>query len=335
MGTRPVATRSILDLGKEMTAASQDIDAEIEERVAAVREFNRFYTKVIGLLREGMMRTEHSLTDARVIFELAQRDSTELRELREALDVDAGYLSRILGRFEEAGLGKRSRSPADGRRQLVRLTAKGRRAFATLDNRSADEVRALLSRLGDDEQRRLVGAMDAIADVLADPPRAPGFVLRPAKAGDFGWIVQRHGAVYAREHRWDERFEALCARIVAEFLEDGDPDRQAAWIAEVDGERVGAVLCAERDEDVAQLRLLLVEPRARGMGIGTCLVEECIRFARRAGYERIVLWTNAVLEDARRIYERAGFELEQEARSAPGEHGWGDDVVGQEWSLKL
>ncbi|MGH2988363.1 MAG: bifunctional helix-turn-helix transcriptional regulator/GNAT family N-acetyltransferase [Solirubrobacterales bacterium] len=314
---------------------SQDIEAATEERVAAVRAFNRFYTRVIGLLREGMMRTEHSLTEARVIFELAHRDSTELRELREALDVDAGYLSRILGRFEKAGLASRARSPADGRRQLVRLTARGRRAFATLDERSAEEVRGLLSRLTDEDQRRLVGAMGAIGDVLADPSRARSFVLRPAEAGDLGWLVQRHGAVYARERGWDEGFEALCARIVAEHLESRDPAREATWVAEVDGERAGAVMCTKEDERVARLRLLLVEPWARGMGIGTRLVEECIRFAGRAGYERVTLWTNAVLTDARRIYERAGFELEREQTYTRGEHGWGDDVVGQEWGLEL
>jgi DNA-binding MarR family transcriptional regulator/GNAT superfamily N-acetyltransferase len=318
-----------------MPAMSQDIDAATRERVAAVREFNRFYTRVIGLLREGLMRTEHSLTDARAIFELAQRDSTELRDLREALGVDAGYLSRILGRFEEAGLARRARSPADGRRQLVSLTAKGQRAFATLDRRSAEEVRELLSPLTEPDQRRLVGAMGAIEEVLGDSPSARSFVIRRAEVGDLGWVVQRHGEVYSHERGWDEAFEALCGRVIVEFLEDHDPGREAAWIAEVDGARAGSVLCTRGDQGVARLRLLLVEPWARGIGIGARLVEECIRFAQRAGYERISLWTNAVLTDARRIYERAGFELDREVRYAPGEHGWGDDVVGQEWSREL
>jgi DNA-binding MarR family transcriptional regulator/GNAT superfamily N-acetyltransferase len=318
-----------------MPAESKQAEAALHERVADVRAFNRFYTNVVGLLRDGLMHTPYSLTEARVIFELAQREATELAELRRALDVDAGYLSRILKRFEDGGLARRERSSADGRRQVVRLTAKGRRAFAMLDERSAGEVRELLEKRDEEEQRRLVGAMAAIRDVLTKRPPAESFVLRPAHSGDFGWVVYRHGAVYAHEHGWTEAFEALCGRVVVEYLEDHDPEREAAWIAEVDGRRAGCVMCTRKDDKVAQLRLLLVEPEARGMGIGSRLVEECVRFARRAGYERIVLWTNAVLTDARRIYERAGFELEREHRYAAGEHGWGNHVVGQEWSLRL
>ncbi len=300
-------------------------------RIAAVRAFNRFYTNLLGVLREGLLRTPYSLTEARVIFELAQREATEVVDLRRTLDIDAGYLSRILARFESDGLAARERSSLDARRHVMRLTDQGRAAFEMLDARSAEEVAALLSELSDEGQRRLLAAMAVIQELLEGSPRAQAFVLRPPRAGDFGWVVHRHGAVYADEYGWDETFEALVAQIVADFVNRRDPQREAAWIAEVDGERMGCVFCTKRGEDVAQLRLLLVEPSARGMGIGTRLVEECIRFARRAGYERMMLWTNDVLKDARRIYERAGFELlEEEPHDSFGHH-----LVGQNWWLTL
>lgn len=304
---------------------------EVEARTAAVRAFNRFYTSRIGVLREGLLHTRHSPAEARVIFELAQRDATEVADLRRTLELDAGYLSRILGRLEAEGLAARERSGADARRQVARLTAKGRRAFATLDARSAQENRALLEGLGEDAQRRLVGAMDVIRDVLDDAPPPAAFVLRPPRPGDLGWIVQRHGALYAEEYEWDEDFEALVARIVADYAERHDPRREAVWIAEVDGRPAGCVMCVARDADVAQLRLLLVEPFARGMGIGARLVDEAIRFARRAGYKRVTLWTNDVLHAARRIYERAGFELVGEE----SHHSFGHDLVSQDWALDL
>jgi DNA-binding MarR family transcriptional regulator/GNAT superfamily N-acetyltransferase len=303
----------------------------VEDRVARVRAFNRFYTGVIGVLGEGLLETPYSLTEARVIFELAQRETTEVAVLRRALGVDAGYLSRILARFEADGLATRERSTGDGRRQVVRLTNAGGKAFRLLDARAADDVRALLSRLPDDEQRRLVGAMETVRGALEGAPRAETVVLRPPEPGDFGWIVGRNAAVYAGEYGWDETYEALVARIVADHLEHHDPRRERAWIAEVAGEPVGAVLCVRSDDDVAQLRLLLVEPSARGFGIGTRLVDECVRFARRAGYRRIILWTNDVLTDARRIYERAGFELVDEEPH----HSFGKDLVGQTWALSL
>jgi DNA-binding MarR family transcriptional regulator/GNAT superfamily N-acetyltransferase len=316
------------------TTTAQPTDerpAPSEGRVAAVRAFNRFYTNLIGLLREGLLHTPHSLTEARVIFELGQRDATELADLRRALDIDAGYLSRIIAGLDAQGLLTRERSSADRRRQVIALTKRGREAFRTLDARSAEEVGALLSGLGEEEQRRLLGAMGAIQQLLGEtaPPRP--FVLRPPASGDYGWIVQRHGAVYADEYGWDEEFEALVAQIVADFAAGHDPKREDAWIAELDGEPAGCVLCTKRDETVAQLRLLLVEPRARGMGIGSRLVEECIRFGRRAGYEELMLWTNHPLEDARRIYERAGFEL----RDEEPHHSFGKDLVGQDWWLRL
>jgi len=302
-----------------------------EDRVAAVRAFGRFYTNVIGVLREGLLGTPYSLTEARVIFELAQRDATELADLRRVLDLDAGYLSRIVARFETDGIAMRERSEADRRRQVVRLTDQGRAVFERLDQRSAEEVRTLLAQLNEEDQRRMIGAMRAIQEILQDSPRRQLVVLRPPGPGDFGWVVHRHGALYAEEYGWDDSFEALVTRIVADYLEYRDAQRESAWIAEVDGEPVGCVLCTKKEEKVAQLRLLLVEPSARGMGIGTRLVEECIRFARRAGYERIMLWTNDVLEDARRIYEHAGFELVEEERH----HSFGHDLVGQNWLRAL
>jgi DNA-binding MarR family transcriptional regulator/GNAT superfamily N-acetyltransferase len=297
------------------------------DQVAFVRAFNRFYTNVLGLLREGLLRTPYSLTEARVIFDLAQDESTELADLRRSLDIDAGYLSRILARFETDGLVRKERSRFDRRRQVIRLTAQGRRAFKVLDKRSAAQVEELLSRLGEEDQGRLVGAMGTIRQVLEGPSRREPFVLRPLGSGDYGWVVHRHGVIYAEEYGWDETFEALVARIVADFIEHRDPKREAAWIAEVDSEPVGCAFCVKKDEEVAQLRLLLVESRTRGMGVGTRLVEECIRFAKRSGYTRMMLWTNDVLDDARRVYERLGFELVEEERH----HSFGHDLVGQNW----
>ena len=305
--------------------------AALPDGVAAVRAFNRFYTNVIGLLREGLLRTPYSLTEARVIFELAQRDATELVELRRELDIDAGYVTRILARFEADGLVEKERSPTDRRRHVVSLTARGRLAFAMLDRRSAEEVGAMLSRLGGVEQRRLVAAMSTIRGILEPSRRSEPFVLRPPQAGDFGWVIQRHGELYSEEYGWDESFEALVARIVADYVKNRDPARENAWIAELDGQPVGSVFCVRKDEEIAQLRLLLVDPRARGMGIGTELVEWCVDFARHAGYERIMLWTNDVLDDARRIYERTGFELEEEEPH----HSFGRDLVGQNWGRRL
>jgi DNA-binding MarR family transcriptional regulator/N-acetylglutamate synthase-like GNAT family acetyltransferase len=311
-----------------MRSREQDMSATgVEDRVAAVRAFNRFYTNVVGLLRAGLLRTPYTLTEARVIFELAQREATELRDLRRTLDIDAGYLSRILDRFDDAGLARRERSSADRRRQVIRLTGKGRRTFAMLDRRSAKQVRDLLSGITGEQQRRVVRAMGAIREVLDEQSRSERVVLRAPRAGELGWVVQCHGALYADEYGWDDSFEGLVARVVADYAEGRDDEREAAWIADIDGEPVGCVFCTKREDKVAQLRLLLVEPSARGMGIGTRLVEECIRFARNAGYERMMLWTNDVLEDARRIYERTGFELGREERH----RSFGHDLVGQDW----
>jgi DNA-binding MarR family transcriptional regulator/GNAT superfamily N-acetyltransferase len=304
----------------------------MSDRVAAVRAFNRFYTSRIGVLGEGFLRTPHSLTEARVLYELGDREVAEVADLRRELDIDAGYLSRLLSRLEEQSLVARERSADDARRQRVRLTADGHDAFTELDRRSAAEIGELLEGLGEERQRRLVAAMRVIADVLDEARPSDGaIVLRAPDPGDYGWIVQRHGALYADEYDWDESFEALVARIVADYAGHHDPRREAAWIAEIDGEPVGCVLCVRKDDATAQLRLLLVDPRARGRGIGGRLIDECLRFARRAGYERIVLWTNDVLHDARRLYERAGFELVESG----AHHAFGHGLVEQTWARGL
>jgi DNA-binding MarR family transcriptional regulator/GNAT superfamily N-acetyltransferase len=299
--------------------------------VAAVRAFNRFYTNLIGLLRGKYLSTPYSLTEARLLFELGQRDASEVSDLRRAVDIDAGYLSRILTRFESDGLITRARSAADGRRQVIRLTATGRAAVAGLDARSARQTSDMLASVRDDDRRRLLDAMSVITGVLTGSPRPRGYLIRSPRPGDMGWVVQRNAALYAEEFGWDASYEALVARIVADYVDHRDPEAEAAWIAEVDGTPAGCVFCVRENATTARLRLLLVEPWARGLGIGARLVEEVLRFARRAGYSGITLWTNDVLADARRIYQRAGFTLDGESRH----HSFGQDLVGQNWSRRL
>jgi DNA-binding MarR family transcriptional regulator/GNAT superfamily N-acetyltransferase len=303
----------------------------MSDLVATVRDFNRFYTNIIGVLRSGLVDTPYTLTEARVIFELAQRDSMEISDLRRELDIDAGYLSRILGRFAADGLISRERSGTDARRQVIRLTAAGREAYGMLDERSGAEIQAMLDGLGGDQQQRLVGAMATIREVLDGAPRPRAYLIRPPRPGDLGWVIARNGAIYAEEYGWDDSYEALVARIVADYVANRDPAREAAWIAEVDGAPVGCVFCVRRDDDTAQLRLLLVEPSARGLGIGSRLVQECLAFAKRSGYGRMMLWTNDVLAEARRIYQRVGFVLRDEERH----HSFGHDLVGQTWWKEL
>jgi DNA-binding MarR family transcriptional regulator/GNAT superfamily N-acetyltransferase len=305
---------------------------KLENRVATVRQFNRFYTQRIGVLREGLLKSPFSLTQSRVLYELAHRAECTATGLGRDLGLDAGYLSRILGDFEKRGLLARKPSDTDGRQSLLRLTRKGQKAFAPLHARSREEISAMLTRLSGAEQGRLIEAMLTIEELLgARPePKAP-YLLRPHQPGDMGWVVHRHGVLYAQEYGWDEQFEALVAGITAKFIQHYDPKRERCWIAEKDGEIVGSVFLVKRSATVAKLRLLLVEPSARGLGIGTRLVGETIQFARRAGYRKIALWTNSVLVSARRIYEAAGFRLvDQEPH-----HSFGKDLVGESWELKL
>jgi DNA-binding MarR family transcriptional regulator/predicted N-acetyltransferase YhbS len=297
-----------------------------------VRGFNRFYTRVLGLLRPDLAGSAFGLTEARVLFELAHGNGVAVSDLRRELDLDAGYLSRILSGFTASGLVAREQSATDGRRQVVQLTTHGQRAFAELDRLQAGAIDTLLAPLDDGQRNELVAAMGQIRRVLDGRPRRAGLVLRAPEPGDLGWVVERHGARYAAEYGWDVTFEALVARIVADFAERHDSKREAAWIAEMDAERVGCVFCtAAESADTAQLRLLLVEPSARGAGVGTRLVDECLRFAKRSGYARITLWTNDVLAAARRIYERSGFVRD---RREP-HHSFGHDLVGEYWSRDL
>lgn len=301
-------------------------------RAAAVRRFNRFYTRQIGVLNEGFLQSPFSLTEGRVLYELAHRDRPTAAEVGTALAVDTGYLSRILRRFERRGLVKRERSPADGRSRQLALTAKGRSAIESLDARSQAEVGGVLSHLTEPDQRRLVEALRTVERLLGGPAAAAsGYVLRPHQPGDMGWVVHRHAVLYAQEYGWDEQCEALFADIVAHFLRNFDPKRERCWIAEREGDMVGSVFLVKESETVAKLRLLLVEPSARGLGIGGRLVSECVNTARRLGYRKITLWTQSILRAARHIYEQAGFRL---IRSEP-HRSFGHDLVGETWELEL
>lgn len=304
----------------------------IEDRIAVMRDFNRFYTRRIGVLRDGLLHSPYPLTEARLLFELAHHPDLTAARLGRDLGLDAGYLSRMLARLEQQGLVEKISAEHDGRQRLLRLTADGRSAYSLLDRRSRDEVGEMLEDLGEDEQERLLKAMRDIERILDRSLKfSEPFLFRAHEPGDMGWVVHRHGVLYAQEYGWDERFEALVAQVVADFINSYKPARERCWIAEMDGEIVGSVFVVEASESVAKLRLLLVEPRARGLGLGSRLVEESIRFARRKGYQKLVLWTNSVLEDARRIYQRSGFVLvSQEAHNS-----FGKDLVGETWELIL
>ena len=320
-----------------MTATATQTIESGTDAVAQVRAFNRFYTNVIGLLRGGHLDSPYSLTEVRVLFELARREATEVAALRRSLDIDAGYLSRILARFSNEKLITKQRSATDGRAQVIQLTAAGLAAFAELDARQTEQTAGMLAQLAEPDRRQLLSAMRVIQRVLPGPdsggqaarPRA--YLLRPPRPGDLGWVIQRHSALYAQEYGWDETFEFLVAQIVADYAQTRDPEREAAWIAEVDGEPTGCVFCVRQDDVTAKLRLLLVEPSARGMGIGGRLVAECLSFARAAGYTQMTLWTQDCLTEACRIYQRAGFQLVAEGRH----HSFGHDLVEQTWSRPL
>jgi DNA-binding MarR family transcriptional regulator/GNAT superfamily N-acetyltransferase len=303
-------------------------DAAIE----AVRRFNRFYTRRIGVLDEGLLDSPWSLAEVRVLYEVAHRPGVTARDLARDLGLDAGYLSRMLQGFVRRGLVRRETSKADGRERQLSLTGEGKRAFAPLDRRSAKEVAAMLAPLTESARQRLTGAMTAIEQILDPGADATGaFVLRSHRPGDMGWVVQAHGEIYFREYGWDERFEALVAHIAGEFVDNFDRARERCWIAERDGERVGSVFLVKKSATIAKLRLLIVDAKARGAGLGATLVDECIRFARECGYRRITLWTQQNLTAARKIYQAAGFRL-----VASEEHSsFGVPLVGETWELAL
>jgi DNA-binding MarR family transcriptional regulator/N-acetylglutamate synthase-like GNAT family acetyltransferase len=303
------------------------------DRVEAVRRFNRLYTRRIGVLRGHYLDSPFTLSESRVLYELAHRDRVTAAELGRDLDLDAGYLSRLLQRCARRGLLARTPSPTDRRRTYLALTPKGRRAFADLDARSRRETGRLVERFAEPEQRRLVQAMETIESLLdrSPVPGPAGWLLRAPRPGDFGWIVHRHGALYAEEYGWDARFEGLVAGIVADFVREVDPRRERCWVAERDGAVVGSVFLVRKSAGVAKLRLLYVEPSARGLGIGRRLVDECVRFARAAGYRRITLWTQSMLTAARAIYRAAGFVLVKQEKH----HSFGHALVGETWELDL
>lgn len=299
--------------------------------VQRIRAFNRGWTEVLGLLDQGFLATDHSLTEARVIYELAQRESWERAELRQRLGMDQSFLTRVLSRLIDEGLVAPSPSEADGRALNLSLTDRGRDVFEVLDARSAGQIEALIRPLTAGQRATLVEAMSLVAKLTGSDEAENRITVRGLRPGDLGWVVQRHGEVYWDEFGWNADFEALVARIVADYHAGHRPGRENAWIAEVDGARAGSVFCCQRDVDSAQLRILLVEPWARGIGLGRRLVDECLEFARRAGYARVTLWTNDVLVSARRIYEAVGFELVDEEPH----HSFGHDLVGQTWELDL
>lgn len=306
----------------------------LPQRIESVRRFNRFYTRLIGLLQEGLLDSPFTLTEARVIYELAHHEQTTATHLGQELELDAGYLSRILRSLHDRGLIDRRPSEADRRQRLLCLTDAGQKAFSQLNAASRNEIQELLSSLSEMDQQRLTDAMSTMQGLLGAPPEhGVPYVLRPHQSGDMGWVVQRHGLLYNREYGWDDGFEALVAQIVAEFIRGFDSKRERCWIAEREGENVGSVFVVKHPEKegVAKLRLLLVEPSARGLGIGRRLVQECTRFARQAGYTTLTLWTNSVLHAARHLYEQEGYQLVHEA----AHHSFGHDLVGQTWDLEL
>jgi len=307
-----------------------------EDRIAAVRRFNRFYTRQIGVLRKTYLDSPYSLGEMRVLYEIAHGDAPTASDIGRALDLDAGYLSRVLRNFEKRGLIARKASKTDARQSHLSLTARGRQAFDPAEKRSQRDVADLLGKLEPDEQAELIRAMQTIENLVGEtttivPSNSP-YSLRGPRYGDFGWIVSRHAELYAQEYGWGVPFEGLCAQIVADFANKFDPTCERCWIAEMNGENVGCVMLV-KDElpGVARLRLLLVDPKARGLKLGTRLVDECIAFARQSGYRKMTLWTHSILTAARRTYEKAGFTL----TSSEPRHTWGKDVVAEFWDLDL
>jgi DNA-binding MarR family transcriptional regulator/GNAT superfamily N-acetyltransferase len=303
-----------------------------EQQIAAVRGFSRFYTRKLGIIEPKLLDSPWTLQEARIIYEIAERQHCTATELVRALGLDAGFLSRTLQALQRRQIVARKPSKADRRVTELALTAKGRAAFADLDSRSQSAVAALLAELDAGERAAVVSAMTTIEQALEPAARQPkGFLLRSHRPGDIGWIVSRHGALYAQEYGWDISFEALAAEIGAQFIKSYDASREHCWIAEIDGEPVGSIFVVKASDQVAKLRLLLVERRARGLGVGRALTEQCIRFARRAGYTSMTLWTQSILVAARGIYQRAGFRRVKEEPH----HSFGVDLVGETWELKL
>jgi DNA-binding MarR family transcriptional regulator/GNAT superfamily N-acetyltransferase len=304
-----------------------------DDPVPTIRRFNRFYTRQIGVLQEHLLQSQFSLTEVRVLYELAHRENVTAKDLCLDLGLDRGYVSRMLQSFETHGWIKVIPSFDDRRRQFLSLTAKGHKVFDPLERRSSEEVAAMLARLSPHQQKKMLAAMHDIESVLcpSQPPATP-CVLRQHRPGDMGWVVQRHGELYWQEYHYDERFEALVAEIVAEFIQNLDSKRERCWIAERNGENVGSVFLVEDSSSIAKLRLLLVEPSARGLGIGKRLVEECVHFGREAGYKKIMLWTQSELAAARSIYESAGFHRVAEERH----DSWSrKNLVAETWEMAL
>ncbi len=303
-----------------------------DPNASTFRQFNRFFTQKIGVLDEDYLGTRFSLSKVRVLYELAHRRKATATEIGKELGLDAGYLSRIISTFAEEGLIESKPSKTDGRQTILRLTKQGHKTFVTLNARAEEKATAILNPLTVNERERLFAAMRTVESVLeGEHSTESSYVLRALHAGDLGWIVHRHGALYFEEYGWDEHFEGLVASIVAEFVEHLDPKRERCWIAEKDHEIVGCVFLVKKSVTIAQLRLLLVEPKARGLGIGSRLVDECTPFAKAAGYWSIILWTNDVLHAARHIYEKAGYQLVRTEKH----HSFGHDLVGETWVLKL
>jgi DNA-binding MarR family transcriptional regulator/GNAT superfamily N-acetyltransferase len=306
--------------------------ASLPTRVSAVRRFNRFYTRQIGVLRKQYLGSPFSLAEARVLYELFTHPTRTASEIAASLDLDQGYLSRVLNAFEKRGLISRKVSEKDARQSHISLTARGRRIFAPINKRSQDDAAQMLKKLVASDQSRLVGAMTTIETLLGAPEQKREYILREPRHGDFGWMVTRHAELYFKEYGWGAPFEGLCAEIVADYVNKHDPKKEACWIAELNGENVGCVMVVKDTEPgVARLRLLLVDPKARGLGVGKRLVDECITFARRAGYRKMTLWTHSVLSAARAIYEKAGFTL----TGSEKRRSWGQDVVAEFWDLDL
>jgi DNA-binding MarR family transcriptional regulator/GNAT superfamily N-acetyltransferase len=307
-----------------------------QARIASVRRFNRFYTRQIGALRKTFLESPYSLGEARILYEISSRRLPTASEIARTLGLDAGYLSRVLHNFEKRGLIERRTSRKDARQSHLALSTLGRKTFAPIESRSQQSAGHMLATLSPADQARLIAAMDTIETLLdgrspAEPDQGRNYILRGPRPGDLGWIVKRHAELYAQEYRWIEPFEGVCAQIVADFVNKYDPRCERCWIAEMDGENVGSVLLAKDSAEVARLRLLLVDPKARGLGLGARLTDEAIRFARSAGYRRMTLWTHSILGAARHIYQKAGFKL---TGSEPHQ-SWGQPVVSEYYDLDL